>query len=138
MMTSTNGKLMARLLGLVKTAAMSLVLVGLNCAPTPASYSDHYALGPEVLVSINEDGGELRCEPSAAMFKDVIVIAWNDSYGGMHDASTGTAIGWSISKDHGRTFSFGGYLPRGDANFATSGADSRLAVDERGDFFLEL
>lgn len=55
-----------------------------------------FLLGPEVLVSSNQDGGDLRCEPSAAIFKDTAVVAWNDSYGGLHGSLSGTAVGWAI------------------------------------------
>ncbi|MEK6405688.1 MAG: sialidase family protein [Acidobacteriota bacterium] len=95
-------------------------------------------MGPEVLVSANQDGGDLRCEPSAAIFKDTIVVAWNDSYGGRHGARSGVAIGWSISTDRGKTFQFGGYLPLAQNDFVPDGADSRLAVDQEGNFFLQI
>src|SRR3989442_298923 len=97
-----------------------------------------FLLGPEVLVSSNQDGGDLRCEPSAAIFKDTAVVAWNDSYGGLHGSLSGTAVGWAFSKDRGRTFRFGGYLPVAQADFVVAAADSRLAVDAEGNFFLEI
>jgi hypothetical protein len=122
----------------VKARVMfSTLLIGV-CPPLADAHSQKFILGPEVLVSSNPDGGDLRCEPSAAIFKDTVVVAWNDSYGGMHGASTGTAVGWAISKDGGKTFRFGGYLPLAQNDFVASAADSRLAVDAKGNFFLEI
>jgi hypothetical protein len=92
-------------------------------------------LGPEVSVSANQDGGQLRCEPSAAIFKETVIVAWNDSHGGARGASTGVSIGWAISNDRGKTFRFGGYLPD---SVPPSGADSWLMSDKDGDFYLEL
>src|SRR4029077_19232804 len=83
-------------------------------------------LGQESLVSSNLDGGGLRCEPSVAAAGSTIVVTWNDSYGGHRGSSTGLAIGWAISKDRGRTFRFGGYLPRAGEAPTPSGADSTL------------
>lgn len=97
-----------------------------------------YRLGSEVLVSNDTGGGVLRCEPSAAIFKDIIVVAWNDSYGGARGSQTGVAVGWAISKNRGRTFSFGGYLPESQPNFMPSGADSWLGADAAGNFYLQV
>ena len=97
-----------------------------------------FKLGPEVLVSNNTDGGALRCEPSVAISKDAIVVAWNDSYGGVHGSNIGVAIGWAISKDQGKTFQFGGYLPKGQKKYPPSGADSWLMADGEGNFYLQL
>lgn len=93
-------------------------------------------LGPEVLVSDNKDGGELRCEPSVAAFGNTIVASWNDSYGGHHGAPGGTAVAWTISTDRGRTFTFGGYLPRKTESALPSGGDSTVLADRQGDFLL--
>jgi hypothetical protein len=93
-------------------------------------------LGPEVLVSANEDGGELRCEPSVAAFGNTIVASWNDSYGGHHSAPGGTAVAWAISMDRGKTYSFGGYLPQKTEAALPSGGDSTVLADGRGDFLL--
>ena len=98
----------------------------------------NYSLGEEVLVSNNQDGGALRCEPSAAIFKDTVIVAWNDSYGGAHGSPTGVAVGWAISKDRGKTFKFGGYLPESQPAFLPSGADSWLAADAAGNFYLQV
>lgn len=104
----------------------------------PTDAPTQFVLGPEALVSSNQSGGDLRCEPSAAIFKSRVVVAWNDSYGGLHGASpVGTNIGWAISEDRGKTFRFGGYLPLAQGDPATPAADSRLAVDGEGNFFLE-
>jgi hypothetical protein len=122
----------------MKALVMFLTLLIGVCPQFADARSQKLILGPEVLVSSNQDGGDLRCEPSAAIFKNTVVVAWNDSYGGMHGASTGTAIGWAISKDRGKTFRFGGYLPLAQNDFVASAADSRLAVDAEGNFFLEI
>ncbi len=100
--------------------------------------SIRYHLGPEILVSSNSDGGILRCEPSAAIFRDTIVVAWNDSYGGFHGSRTGVAVGWAISRDRGKTFRFGGYLPAMGKGVLPSGADSWLATDAKGNFYLQV
>jgi hypothetical protein len=122
----------------VKASVMFLTVLLGGGARFGDAHSQEFILGPEVLVSSNQDGGDLRCEPSAAIFKDTVVVAWNDSYGGMHSSPTGTAVGWAISKDRGTTFRFGGYLPLAQNEFVVSAADSRLAVDAGGNFFLEI
>ena len=109
--------------------------------PGPLSASDitgsgiaKWRLGPEVLVSDNQDGGALRCEPSVALFRDTVVVAWNDSHGGSLGTSkskVGVSVGWSISLDRGRTFRFGGYLPQGKSGEILSGADPDSALDAR-------
>ena len=106
--------------------------------PSAAVPSIKYRLGTEVLVSNNSAGGRLRCEPSAAVFKDTIIVAWNDSYGGSRGSQTGVAVGWAMSKDRGKTFSFGGYLPESQPNIVPSGADSWLAADAEGNFYLQV
>ena len=121
----------------MKALAILTLLVGVG-PQFAGAQSKKFILGPEVLVSSNQDGGDLRCEPSAAIFKNMVVVAWNDSYGGMHGSPTGTAVGWAISKDRGKTFRFGGYLPPAQNDFVASAADSRLAVDAEGNFFLEI
>src|SRR5438552_7450855 len=122
----------------VKALVMFLTLLIGVCPQFAVAQSKKFILGPEVLVSSNQDGGDLRCEPSAAIFKNMVVVAWNDSYGGIHGSLSGTAVGWAISKDRGRTFRFGGYLPLAQNDFVAAAADSRLAVDEEGNFFLEI
>ncbi len=110
---------------------------------TTGSRIAKYRLGPEVLVSDNQDGGALRCEPSVALFRDTIVVAWNDSHGGSLGTSknkdkVGVSIGWAISLNRGRTFRFGGYLPQGKSGEILSGADSWLVADEEGNFYLQM
>lgn len=122
----------------VKALVMFLTVLLGGGAQFADAHSQEFILGPEVVVSANLDGGDLRCEPSAAIFKETVVVAWNDSYGGMHGSPTGTAVGWAISKDRGKTFRFGGYLPLAQNEFVVSAADSRLAVDAEGSFFLEI
>src|SRR5690242_5911266 len=101
---------------------VSLMLLFGICPQISGAHSPEFILGPEVLVSSNKDGGDLRCEPSAAIFNDTVVVAWNDTYGGMHGSPTGTAIGWAISKDRGKNFRFGGYLPLAHDDFVVSAA----------------
>jgi hypothetical protein len=96
--------------------------------------------GPEVLASNSPDGGALRCEPSVAVFRNVIVVAWNDSYSGAHGMKNkaGVSVGWAISLDRGQTFKFGGYLPQDSDGNLLSGADSWLAADGEGNFYLQV
>lgn len=134
------------LMGLVLTFSSSLYLLTLMKQSSFALHSDAlshedsgiFQIGPEVLVSNNLDGGTLRCEPSAAISRDAIVIAWNDSYGGIHGAETGVAIGWAISKNGGKTYQFGGYLPKEQKDYSPDGADSWLMADGEGNFYLQL
>jgi len=104
------------------------------------SYSKdfHYRLGSEVLVSNNINGGFLRCEPSVAISKNRIIVSWNDSYGGKINSRTGSIIGWAISKDLGKNFKFGGYLPIKQNGENVSGADSWLMADKYGNFYLQV
>lgn len=122
----------------MKALMIFLILIAVAEPQVANFYSQKFILGPEVVASSNQNGGDLRCEPSAAIFKDRVVVAWNDSYGGMHGASTGNNVGWAISEDRGKTFRFGGYLPLVQNDYATPAADSRLAVDGEGNFFLEI
>jgi hypothetical protein len=109
-----------------------------------ASYSsdwDTIRQGPEVLASNNPDGGDLRCEPSIAVYGNVVLVSWNDSYGGAHTipkSPIGISVGWAISLDRGKTFKFGGYLPQNEAGGVFTGADSWLAADGAGNFYLEV
>src|SRR5258708_7248316 len=96
------------------------------------------SFGPEVLVSDNADGGALRCEPSAALQGKTVVVAWNDSSGGKLGSMVGVRVAWSMSRDGGRSFTFGGYLPTPPQGVAPSAADSWLAGDGKGSFFLSL
>ena len=116
-------------------------LLAVAASATNSTAGPQYRLGPEVLVSNNQDGGALRCEPSVALFKDTIVVAWNDSHGGALGTSkskdkVGVSIGWAISLDRGRTFRFGGYLPQRMSGEILSGADSWLVADREGNFYL--
>src|SRR5258708_1110248 len=49
-----------------------------------------------------------------------------------------TSVGWSISSDRGKTFKFGGYLPPGKDGNVLAGADSWLAADSEGNFYLQV
>ncbi len=93
-------------------------------------------LGSEVIVSDQPDGGDLRCEPSAAVSGDDVVVAWNDSYGGAHGSYTGMAVAWAISRDRGSTFRFGGYLGSSKVDPVLNGADSRIVAGGDGTFYL--
>jgi len=134
------------LMGLVLAFSSSLYLLTLMKQSSFALHSDvlsHeksviFQIGPEVLVSNNLDGGALRCEPSAVISSDAIVIAWNDSYGGIHGAEAGVAIGWAISKNGGKTYQFGGYLSKEQKDYPPDGADSWLMADGEGNFYLQL
>ena len=95
-------------------------------------------LGPETLVSVNQDGGTLRCEPSAAVSGNNIVVAWNDSWGGRNGSSVGVAVAWAISRDAGKSFRFGGYLPAASRDQVPSGADSWVVADAHGNFYLQV
>lgn len=95
-------------------------------------------LGDEVLVSDAPDGGALRVEPSAALSGDVVIVAWNDSHGGRHGVRAGTSAAWAISRDRGRTFEFGGFLPPSGPDLPPAGADTWLAADARGRFYLQV
>jgi hypothetical protein len=69
----------------INVKALALLMPSIGVCPQFAyAHSQKFLLGPEVAVSANQDGSELRCEPSAAIFKDTVVVSWNDSYGGMH------------------------------------------------------
>lgn len=99
-----------------------------------------YHLGNEIQVSEPDNGGDLQCEPSVAINKNVILVSWNDSYGGKLNSKTGPAVGWSISYDNGKTFNFGGYLPESDnnLNLRIDGADSWVGTDSSGNFYLQV
>jgi hypothetical protein len=104
-----------------------------------ADSDDRMELRKETIVSAKSIGGKLKCEPSAAMTEDAIVATWNDSYGGISGCgAVGTLIAWSISRDQGRTFTFGGYLPIGDSQRASCAADSWVRADEKGNFYITL
>jgi hypothetical protein len=126
---------------------VAAVLAGRDLLPGSASASSatgsgilKYLLGPEVLVSDNQDGGALRCEPSVVVYKNVVLVSWNDSHGGSHGTSkskVGVSVGWAISLNRGQTFKFGGYLPQ-EKNGVLLGADSWLAADGAGNFYLQV
>ncbi len=132
----------ARLMRMQRPSSILAVLGIATLALVPA-YADEpgavkLTLSHEVEVSNNADGGRLRCEPSVAIFGDEIVVAWNDSYGGRLGATTGVAVAWAISRDGGASYKFGGYLPAASQDQPPSAADSRLACDAEGNFYLLL
>jgi hypothetical protein len=125
---------------MITASVTSMLLVSLTFLAInyPPSFDD-IELGKETIVSTSIEGGKLKCEPSAAMTDDAIIVTWNDSYGGMCGCGTvGTAVGWSISGDGGKSFEFGGYLPELRDHEASCAADSWLRVDEDGNFYVSI
>ena len=116
---------------------MRLVLILLCFLFLRPTLNGQITWSSEKLVSINKDGGILKSEPSVVMSDSIIIVAWNDSYGGMTGASTGVAIAWAISYDVGETFEFGGYLSE-KSNNKFEGADSWLGKDNDGNFYLSV
>lgn len=94
-------------------------------------------LGSETQVSLDSEGGALKCEPSVVISDNIVIVAWNDSYGGKSGCSFGVCIAWAISYDFGNTYQFGGYLSKGE-NGVYRGADSWLAKDSKGNFYLQV
>ena len=125
-----------RMVAFTLAIAPTLAMGAQESPASPPDIERSFTLGPEVLASPNEDGGALRCEPSAALHGCHAIVAWNDSWGGQQGSQIGVAVGWSRSLDGGRTFEFGGYLPAPGEDEPPSGADSRLAVDAAGNFYL--
>jgi hypothetical protein len=114
---------------------VSLAFLGINY---PRSF-DNIELGKETIVSTSTEGGKLKCEPSAAMTDDAIIVTWNDSYGGISGCgAAGTVVGWSISRDGGKSFVFGGYLPELRERSTSCAADSWVRVDEDGNFYVSI
>ena len=113
------------------------VLVSLNCSrSTPGGLSA--VLGDEILISTNSES-ILKCEPAVAMTDKVIVVAWNDSYGGMNSGIIpGVVVGWAISMDKGKTFEFKGYLPAFEKKESFMAADSWFQTDSRGNIYLNI
>lgn len=124
-----------RICGVVSLVVLISLRFGIHTQTGSATLG---VLGPETLVSTNADGGTLRCEPSVAADNTTVVVTWNDSYGGHHGSPTGVAIAWALSRDRGKTFAFGGYLPRANEAPVPSGADSTVIVDGKGNFLLLL
>jgi hypothetical protein len=101
------------------------------------SHAQVLQLGHEALIAGNKGNGLLKCEPSCVLTDKVIVVTWNDSYGGsMKHSTTGTAIAWAISYDTGKSFQFGGYLLSDEEKY--NGADSWLGKDTKGNIYLSL
>ena len=127
------------------TINVQLFLLIMIIYPTGFLYSQNidtlsYILGEQIQVSDPDNGGDLQCEPSVAINKNVIVVSWNDSHGGKINSRTGPAVGWAISYDSGNHFTFGGYLPQSDKSLELKmdGADSWVGTDSSGDFFLQV
>ena len=95
------------------------------------------SLQKEVQVTSTSEGGSLKCEPSVVIDDNVIIVSWNDSYGGQTGSVAGTCIGWAISYDYGHTFKFGGYLSKTEKG-SYDGADSWLSKDSDGNFYLQV
>jgi hypothetical protein len=124
--------------GLRGAAAVLAAAVPIGAAFRALGQSATIEWGPEVEVPSGAEAGDLRAEPSVVIAESTVVVAWNDSYGGAHGSEIGVAIGWAISRDLGRTFAFGGFLPAADSGIAPSGADSWLARAPDGDIYLQL
>ncbi len=103
-------------------------------------YGLEYNLGPEIQVCEPENGGDLQCEPSVTINKNIVLVSWNDSFWGKVGSKTGSAVGWAISYNNGKNFNFGGYLPQIDKKFImrVDGADSWLGSDSSGNFYLQV
>lgn len=97
----------------------------------------HIDMNKETQVTIDSIGGKLKTEPSVVIDDDIIIVSWNDSYGGQTGTDYGVCVGWAISYDTGATFDFGGYLSKLD-NDSYGGADSWLAKDNEGNFYLQV
>jgi hypothetical protein len=115
------------------------VIVAFLLMSTGGVSAQQVRLGPEVVVSINKDGGRLRVEPSAIIVGETVVVAWNDSRAGRDfKVATGVGLAWARSTNGGRSFDFGGYLPSPDEATGPSGADSWLAATRNGEILLQL
>lgn len=112
------------------------------CAAYPGEVgAQGLVLGPEVVASVDRDGGSLRVEPSVILADSVVVTAWNDSRTGRDfGVRIGVGVAWSYSVDSGRTFRFGGYLPNPGAEGISSpaAADSWLVDDGAGTIYLQI
>jgi hypothetical protein len=116
-----------------------VLTLGFLLATSASTEVQEVELGPEVIASVNSDGGRLRVEPSAVLVGDTVVVAWNDSRAGRDfEVTTGVGIGWSKSTNRGRSFDFGGYLPSVEMPGGPSGADSWLSTLASGDVLLQL
>jgi hypothetical protein len=113
------------------------VLAALNCSRSSGS-GPSPVLGEELLISTNLES-ILKCEPAVAMTDNVIVAAWNDSYGGKNSGITpGVVVGWAISLDQGKSFEFKGYLPEFDQKETFMAADSWFQTDAQGNIYLNI
>ena len=116
---------------------LSAVAVLATFLPLPGA-SQTLPMGPETLVSVNQDGGALRVEAAAAVSGDRIIVAWNDSHGGREfGVRTGVSLAWAVSEDGGGSFAFGGYLPRDPAGRLEGAADAWLVTGPDGTIFLQ-
>ena len=99
-----------------------------------------FSLGKEVQVCEPPNGGNLQCEPSVAIHENVIVVSWNDSYGGKMGAYAGAAVGWAVSRDNGKSFRFGGFLSQSGEKpkLKVDGSDSWVGADASGNFYLQV
>jgi hypothetical protein len=121
----------------VRIMVMAVVVL---LAKPPDVAALQIVLGPEVVASVNADGGRLRVEPAVAIADSLIVVSWNDSWAGREYGSRiGVAVGWAYSLDTGRTFTFGGYLPDATETGPSPGAaDSWLTYDGVGTIYLQI
>ncbi len=119
-----------------------LIIIVYSVVPLYSQNNDtlSYFLGKEIQVNEPNSGGDLQCEPSVAINKNIIIVSWNDSYGGKINSKTGSAVGWAISYNNGQNFNFGGYLPKIDEKsvLRVDGVDSWLGTDSNGNFYLQV
>lgn len=114
-----------------------IVLFGIIGLKSNAQIQDTIILRDEVKVTADTIGGKLKCEPSVVMHDSVVIVSWNDSYGGQSGTGYGICIAWSISHDLGQTFEFGGFLSENKKG-VFGGADSWLSKDSKGNFYLQV
>lgn len=114
-----------------------ITFLGLIILKSNAQTNDNFILRDEVCVSSYTIGGKLKCEPSVVMHENVVIVSWNDSFGGESGTGYGVCVAWSISYDYGKTFEFGGFLSE-NKNGVFGGADSWLSKDIKGNFYLQV
>jgi len=83
--------------------SVGAAVFGLLLPATSVASAQGVELGPEIVASVNTDGGHLRVEPSAVIRGDTVVVAWNDSRAGRDfGVPAGVGIAWSRSLNGGR------------------------------------
>jgi hypothetical protein len=127
------------------SASPDLHLVGLlasrpqektSFGSTEAPESLPVEVGADHIVPLNPESGALTVEPSVAIRDSIIVVSWNDSRGG-HIKRGFYDVGSAISVDRGMTFRSLGFLPESSDDYI-GGGDSRVIVDNKGVFYIEV